>query len=119
METAMPLYEVQCDICGQRQDIYRKIAEREKDLPVCCGAQTHNVLSATMVNTDIQPYRAVAIDKQSGERPYITSRKAHKEFLRRNGYVEMPDPPKPRDIRGDFDSKKELIHATKKVLGTL
>lgn len=116
----MPLYEVQCGICGKRQDIYRKIAEREKDLPVCCGASTRNILSPSMVTADIQPYRAVAVDKETGKAPYITSRKAHREFLRRNGYVEMPDmPTKPREIRGDFDSTKELVHATKKVLGTL
>lgn len=115
----MPLYEVQCDICGKKQDIYRKIAEREKDLPLCCGATTHNVLSATMVNADITPYRAIAIDKRSGERPYITSRKDHRDFLRSNGYVEMPDLPKERPLRGDFECKPELIQATKKVLGTL
>lgn len=116
----MPLYEVQCFICGQKQEIFRKIADREKDLPFCCGTVTTNILSPTMVTEDIQPYRAVAIDKRNGERPYITSRKAHKEFLRRNGYVEMPDTTtKSREIRGDFDCKPELIQATKKVLGTL
>lgn len=115
----MPLYEVQCGICGKRQDIYRKIEDREKDLPLCCGNAMHNILSPSMINADIQPYRAIAIDKASGERPYITSRRQHKEFLRRNGYVEMPDAPKERPIRGDFDCKKELSHATKKVLGTL
>lgn len=115
----MPLYEVQCSICGKKQDIYRKVDDREKDLPMCCGSLTHNILSPTMINDDIKPYRAIANDKNTGERPYITSRREHKEFLRRNGYVEMPDAPKERVLRGDFDSKKELIQATKKVLGTL
>jgi hypothetical protein len=94
------------------------MADREKDLPECCGKRMVNILSPTMVSVDIQPYQAVAVDKRSGKRPYITSRKEHKEFLRRNDYVEMPDAPKKRELRGDFDCKKELIQATKKVLCT-
>ena len=114
----MPIYEVKCKTCGGVEEIFRKIADREKDLPDCCGHRMHNILSASMVNEDIKPYRAMAVDKKSGELPYITSRKAHKEFLKRNGYVEMPDMPKKREVRGDFDCKNELIQATKKVLNT-
>lgn len=116
----MPIYEVQCVECGGIEEIFRKIADREKDLPTCHGKRMKNILSASMVNEDIKPYRAVAVDKRSGEKPYITSRKAHKEFLRRNDYVELPDQPSAkRELRGDFDCKKELIHATKKVLNKL
>jgi putative FmdB family regulatory protein len=113
----MPIYEVQCVECGAVEEIFRKIADREKNLPECHGKRMKNILSATMVNEDIKPYKAVAVDKRTGERPYITSRKAHKEFLRRNDYVELPSVEnKPRPVRGDFDCKKELIQATKKVL---
>lgn len=116
----MPIYEVKCAICGDIQDIVRKVDERESHLPECCGKKMHNILSATRGNVDITPYRAVAIDKRTGERPLITSRHQHREFLKRNDYVEMPDLPKEkREIRGDFDSKKELIAATKQVLGKL
>jgi hypothetical protein len=116
----MPLYEVQCGTCGKRQDIYRKVADREKDLPECCGAITHNILSPTMINEDIKPYKAVAIDKRTGKAPVIGSRKEHREFLRRNDYVEMPDmPKKERELKGDFECKPQLIEATKKVLGKL
>jgi putative FmdB family regulatory protein len=115
----MPIYEVKCDVCGQVEEIFRKVADRENDLPLCCHKRMRNILSAVMINEDIKPYRAVAVDKKTGERPFITSRKAHKEFLRRNDYVEMPDAPKKRELRGDFDNKKELIQATKQVLGKL
>jgi hypothetical protein len=105
----MPIYEVKCAICGDIQDIVRKVAERESHLPECCGRKMHN----------ITPYRAVAVDKKTGERPLITSRHQHREFLKRNDYVEMPDLPRKREVRGDFDVKKELIDATKQVLGKL
>jgi putative FmdB family regulatory protein len=101
----MPIYEVKCAICGDIQDIVRKVAERESHLPECCGRKMHNIISATRINVDITPYRAVAVDKKTGER--------------RNDYVEMPDLPRKREVRGDFDVKKELIDATKQVLGKL
>jgi putative FmdB family regulatory protein len=115
----MPIYEVKCAICGDIQDIVRKVAERESHLPECCGRKMHNIISATRINVDITPYRAVAVDKKTGERPLITSRHQHREFLKRNDYVEMPDLPRKREVRGDFDVKKELIDATKQVLGKL
>jgi hypothetical protein len=99
------------------EEIFRKIADREKNLPLCHNQPMKNILSASMVNVDITPYMAVAVDKKTGKKPYITSRKAHKEFLRRNDYVELPEAkPYKRELRGDFDLKKDLIQATKKVL---
>lgn len=56
-----------------------------------------------MVNMDIEPYSTVAADKQTKKREYITSRKQHREFLKRNGYEEMgsekfkPDKKKEKD----------------------
>jgi hypothetical protein len=41
-----------------------------------------------MVIPDIQPYQAVAADVD-GRRPVITSRSRHREFLKRNGYLEV------------------------------
>lgn len=45
---------------------------------------------------DIEPYRAVAAD-QGAMRPVIGGRRQHREFLSRNGYVEVGNesaPPK-------------------------
>lgn len=40
--------------------------------------------------SDIQPYRAVASDIAcDGKRPVIGGRRQHREFLQRNGYVEV------------------------------
>jgi len=38
---------------------------------------------------DIEPYRAVAVDVATGKPPVIGSRSAHREFLKRNKYVEV------------------------------
>jgi hypothetical protein len=40
--------------------------------------------------SDIEPYRAVASDVAcGGKRPVIGGRRQHREFLQRNGYVEV------------------------------
>ncbi len=71
------------------------------------------VLSASLVTPDIAPYRAVAGDR-AGE--WITSRKDHREFLKRNRFVEVGNEPiKP--IKNDFRPKKgEVAQELKQVL---
>jgi len=51
------------------------------------------IIMPTMVQADIQPYRAAAVDKESGKVPVIESRKQHREFLKRNDYVEVGNDP--------------------------
>ena len=111
----MPIYLVRCEECGQEQDIFRRIAEMD-NVPDCHGPMKH-VLCAPMINPDISPYRAVAVDKKTGKMPYITSRKEHREFLKRNNYCEIgSDIPTKREVRGDFNVRNDLVQATKKVL---
>lgn len=88
----MPLYEYLCHKCGTAHTAYRSIEARH-DSPQCCGAQTEKQISAHMVNADIQPYKAVAVDKHNGRCPVINSRKQHKAFLKRNGYEEIGSEP--------------------------
>jgi hypothetical protein len=38
---------------------------------------------------DIEPYRSVALDIASGKRALIDGRAQHREFLRRNNYIEV------------------------------
>jgi hypothetical protein len=38
---------------------------------------------------DIEPYRSVAVDRATGGRAVVGGRAQHREFLRRNGYVEV------------------------------
>lgn len=69
--------------------------------------------------SDIQPYRAAASDVAcNGKRPVISGRRQHREFLRRNGYVEVgnesgyrpSDAPSPREAQRDrvMDIKRSL-----------
>lgn len=85
----MPTYTYACSECGKRQEAVRRIAERD-DCPKCdrCYGPTERRITATMVSV-FTPYRAVAADKDSGERPLIRSKAEHESFLRRNGYEEV------------------------------
>jgi hypothetical protein len=38
---------------------------------------------------DIEPYRSVALDRATGRRAVIGGRAQHREFLRRNDYIEV------------------------------
>lgn len=70
---------------------------------------------STLVMGDLAPYRAAAADIETGKRPMITSRSQHREFLRRNDYVElgneMPKPHVPK-----LTDQKEIGHQIKRVI---
>lgn len=67
----------------------------------------------TMVSPDIAPYMAVAGDKMG---QMIGSRREHKEFLKRNAFVEVgSDPVKP--IKNNTRPKRgEVAAELKKVI---
>jgi putative FmdB family regulatory protein len=112
----MPLYDAKCPACGTVKEFFARMAESHVT-PECCGQAMGRILSAPMITGDIQPYMAVAIDKKTGQAPVIGSRREHKEFLKRNGYVNVETDSRPREVRGDFNVRKELTEATMKVLG--
>jgi len=62
---------------------------------------------------DIEPYRAVAVDVATGKAPVIGSRSEHRQFLHRNGYVEVgnetPKPRKPIEIDDPRPDVKRTI----------
>lgn len=78
----MPIYEVACNVCGEHQDIFRKIADYN-NLPDCCGERTHKVLTAAYVPQEFQPYKSM-IDGRM-----ITDRGEHRRHLKANGCVEV------------------------------
>lgn len=54
------------------------------------GANYYEPKSSLQIIRDIEPYRAVGSDVAcGGKRPVIAGRRQHREFLRRNGYVEV------------------------------
>lgn len=80
----MPVYPYLCD-CGKAVDEFRSMAERD-NAPLCCGKPMARQIVSPQVMPDIQPYRTVAADKETGKQMTIHSRKQHKEFLKRNNY---------------------------------
>lgn len=83
------MYDFLCGKCRKVHEVYRSMADC-LDGPKCCGKKTERFYSGNYrLTMDIEPYMTVAADKQTKERVWIRSRQEHKEFLRRNGYVEI------------------------------
>jgi hypothetical protein len=118
----MPIYAMQCTArCGHEEDIFRSVAERDRELPLCCGQPMTRKIVPTMVAPDIGAYQAVAVDVATGKAPVINSRSAHRDFLKRNGYIEVGNEPlgfnrKKDEVRGDFNVRGELTQATREVM---
>lgn len=114
----MPMYRLICDTCQHEEDAYRRIAQMDDLLPICHSVRMRRKVCAPFVQGDQAGYQAVAIDTKTGRAPRIEGRAQHREFLRRNGYVEAADlKPRPRtEVQGDFNVRKELAEATRSVL---
>lgn len=96
----MPLYDIRCAGCAIEGEVFRSVAARH-ELPECaCGSSYEIVIRAPMVRSDIAPYQAMGVDVANGKCPVISSRAEHRDYLRRNGYIEvgndkMPVPTQP------------------------
>lgn len=115
----MPIYAIHCPSCGEDGgDIFRKIAEMDR-LPIChCGNKFARKICAPMVMGDLPEYQAVAFDAKTGTAPRINGRAQHREFLRRNDYIEVGNEKrsaKPFDGH-DPSLKDDVARATKQVL---
>lgn len=69
---------------------------------------------------DIEPYRAMGADVASGgKRPMIQSRSEHRDYLRRNGYVETgSEMPRVYDDRPtERQHQESRVHDIKRALG--
>ena len=96
----MPLYDFWCGVCRDLPtEHFVPLADFDKPGPECpfCGTCKARVISAPRVMSDIEPYQAVASDIATGKPPHISSRSQHREFLKRNDFVELGNEmPKPR-----------------------
>jgi putative FmdB family regulatory protein len=93
----MPLYDWKCGHCGKQREILRSVREALEPVFCICGVPMTQQLSAAYVQGDIAPYKALTGDKMG---QWITSRKAHREFLKRNRLVEVGnDKPKTQPMR--------------------
>jgi hypothetical protein len=53
------------------------------------AARPSVAVGGPQIMSDIAPYRTAATDVATGKRAVIGGRRQHREFLRRNGYVEV------------------------------
>jgi hypothetical protein len=71
-------------------------------------------LNATVM-PDIGEYRAMGTDVATGDRPVITSRSQHRDYLKRNGYVELGNEMPKQTARPQSD-RNEIGRQIKHVL---
>lgn len=108
----MPTYVFSCPHCDEIEEIITTVADRN-NAPSHCGVRMDRVITAPHVNPDIQPYRAVAGDRAG---KVIGSRAEHREFLKRNRFVEVGNEPI-RPIKNDFRPKRgEIAEELKRVI---
>lgn len=109
----MPLYDWKCQACDAQVEVLRPMWQALEPQICTCGMSMVQQLSAAHVSPDIAPYQAVAGDR-AGE--YITSRREHREFLKRNRFVEVGNEPI-RPIKNDFRPKRgEIAEELKRVI---
>ncbi len=108
----MPLYTYACDHCGDSTEAFNTVDERHTAAPDCHGKMRLEIMP-TMVQADIAPYRAVSGDR-AGQ--FITSRREHREFLKRNRFVEVGNEPV-RPIKNNTRPRKgEVAQELKRVI---
>jgi len=109
----MPIYTLKCHACDRTEDVYRTVADIDRDLPECHGQRMTRKLCAPMIAADIRPYRSVVTGEQ------IDGRSQHREHLRKHHLVEIGSEKQPefkapdvsRDLRADL---APIVHAKAK-----
>jgi len=110
----MPIYLHRCPDCKRGREVLKPVAQC-MDVEVCkCGMPMQRELTAPMVTPDIEPYRAVTGDRMG---QFITSRREHREFLKRNRLVEVGNEPI-RDTKAmrKTTSRQEIREELKRVV---
>jgi|SRR5579862_8433946 len=102
----MPLYAYCCEFCDRAAEQTNTVAERHSAAPLCHGPMKLEIMP-THVMPDIAPYKAVAGD-MAGK--HITSRREHREFLKRNRFVEVGNEPV-KPVKNDTRPKKGEVAA--------
>lgn len=108
----MPLYHYACSICEREQDAFAHVDERHTAAPTCHGLMELEIMP-TMVQADIAPYQAVSGDR-AGQ--FITSRREHREFLKRNRFVEVGNEPVKPIKNNTRPGKGEVAQELKRVI---
>lgn len=104
----MPMYVCACP-CGARETIFRRVDDRDLDLPEHCGTRMQRIIVAPAVRPDLpEPYES----PKSGK--WITSRAEQREDLVATGSF-LYEPGVRQDIAR---RKKELEAQTDQLIST-
>ena len=89
----------------------------EDDWPlVCIGHFGVRSQSGVQIIKDIEPYKAVAVDVATGKAPVVGGRRQHREFLKRNNYIEVGNEKMTqRPIPKDTTVRRDVIRAMQEV----
>ena len=79
----MPLYEYECDDCGERQDAHRSVAERNECPPCRCGGKTKKIISTNYAAISDVDYYDENLQTQ------ITSRKQRRRVMKEQNVAEL------------------------------
>ena len=79
------------------------------------AAPLNRARSAPMVIGDLPEYRAAAADKHTGKRPMIGGRRQHREFLQRNGYVEVGN--EMPTLQREQMTRDDRVHDIRRAMG--
>lgn len=74
----MPIYTTRCGECGRKQTIFRHVATRDAELPVCHGTAMQRMVEAPAVQADLPGYQS-PIDGR-----WVEGRRARTEDLKRS-----------------------------------
>jgi hypothetical protein len=78
-------------------------------------AEPEKLVAPSNLMRDIEPYKAAAADKETGLRPHIGGRAQHRDFLKRNNYIEVGNERTRRETYGP--AKGEIGRDIKRALG--
>ena len=93
----MPIYEYHCKECGESQDAFNKVDDRESNAPICCGIKTDKVVTACMVFIPGECHYVCPVTDQK-----VTSYRQRANIMAEHG------------LRDANDMKPEQIIAAKK-----
>ena len=102
----MPMYDLRCFRCGKTETVFRKIINRDLDLPNCpsCFTQFTRIISPARILSDIVPYESPKTGK------WITSRSEQREDLKASNSFLL-EPGVKKDIERNAQYAKEKAFA--------
>jgi len=79
----MPVYVHTCKKCDKTVEVFRKVADYDRNFPKCCGNKMPRVLCAPAVLDDMTPYRSPV------DGSIINSRSGHRNHLKEHRLIEV------------------------------